>query len=316
MRFTNTSKSTALTVGGKAVKIPLVDAGPSPSAGTPPVLNVNETYNLTMGKGDRRGGTASSVTNAAGGGTTLTKPVDNIGDKTFGGAGNYATYANQYIYNVTIPGCATAGKVFVGQRKEPFNIAVGKVFDLSNINPLGPGVGGNNNDLEAKNVSTLALELPISCITADTDQVVGAWTTASLRQGRLLSSAPKTGLNDVSLKGGAWTQVSRLGNPLVDEVVIPTRGQTSARRSSAAPRSRCRSSSRRIERCWRTARRTDGDVARRAGFLGRFHHRRCRTAWAVDIDRVGRRGGARRRTARGKRRDAKAGEQGECSAGN
>ena len=219
-RFTTTSKSTTLSVGGKAVKIPLIDAGPSPSPGAAPVLNVNETYTLTMVKGDRRTGTSSVVTNAAGGGATFTKPVDNIGDKTFGGAGNYDAYANQYIYNVAIPGCATAGKVFVGQRKEPFYIAVGKIFDLFNLNPLGPEVGGNNNDLEAKNVSTLALELPISCITAGADPVVGAWTTASLRQGRLLSSAPKTGLNNVSLQGGAWTQVSRLGNPLVNEVVI------------------------------------------------------------------------------------------------
>ena len=219
-RFKSTSSAAALTVGGKQVKIPLIDAGPSPSAGAAPVLNVNETYTLTMVKGDRRSGTASAVVNASGGGSTFTKPVDNIGDKTFGGAGNYATYASQYIYNVSIPGCSTQGKVFVGQRKEPFYIAVGKIFDLFNMNPLGPEVGGNNNDLEAKNVSTLALELPIACITAGTDPVIGAWTTASLRQGRLLSSAPKTGLNNVSLNGGAWTQVSRLGNPLVNEVVI------------------------------------------------------------------------------------------------
>ena len=150
----------------------------------------------------------------------FTKPVDNIGDKTFGGAGNYAAYANQYIYNVNIPGCSTPGRVFVGQRKESFYIAVGKIFDLFNMNPLGPEVGGNNNDLEGKNVSTLALELPISCVTAGTDPVIGAWTTASLRQGRLLNGSPGTGLNKASAEGGAWTQVSRLGNPLVNEVVI------------------------------------------------------------------------------------------------
>ena len=50
--------------------------------------------------------------------------------------------------------------------------------------------------------------------------MIGAWTTASLRQGRLLSSAPVTGLNNVSINGGAWDQVSRLANPLVNEVVI------------------------------------------------------------------------------------------------
>ena len=221
-RFKSTSSATALTVGGMQVKIPLIDAGPSPAAGAAPVLNVNETYTLTVVKGDRRTGVAAAATNAAGGSATFTKPVDNIGDKTFGGAGNYATYANQYLYNVNlnIPGCSTPGRVFVGQRKEPFYIAVGKIFDLFNLNPLGPEVGGNNNDLEGKNVSTLALELPISCITAGTDPVIGAWTTASLRQGRLLSNAPPTGLNKSTIEGGAWTQVSRLGMPLVNEVVI------------------------------------------------------------------------------------------------
>ena len=109
--------------------------------------------------------------------------MDNIGDKTFGSPAGYAAYANQHIYSVNIPGCSTPGKVFVGQRKEPFYIAVGKIFDLINLNPLGPEVGGNNNDLEAKNVSTLALELPIACLTAGSDPVIGAWTTASLRQG-------------------------------------------------------------------------------------------------------------------------------------
>ena len=218
-RFTSTSKATALTVGGKQVKIPLINSG-AIAAVNPAGLNVRETYTLDLVRGDRRTGTRSSVTNASGGSATFDKPVDNIGDKTFGAAPGYENYANQHIYNVNIPGCSTAGRVFVGQRKEPFYIAVGKIFDLINLNPLGPEIGGNNNDLEAKSVSTLALEVPIACLTAGADPVIGAWTTASLRQGRLLSNAPATGLNKVSLQGGAWTQVSRLGNPLVNEVVI------------------------------------------------------------------------------------------------
>ncbi len=220
-RFKNTSKATALNVNGKQVKIPLINSGPI-SGLNPASLNVRETFSLDVVTGKRRDGTRGSVTNAAGGATpaVFDKPVDNIGDKTFGSTTGYASYASQHIYNVTIPGCATPGKVFVGQRKEPFYIAVGKIFDLFNFNPLGPEVGGNNNDLEGKNVSTLALELPISCITAGSETVVGAWTTASLRQGRLLDGSPKTGLNNATREGGAWTQVSRLGMPLVNEVVI------------------------------------------------------------------------------------------------
>ena len=104
---------------------------------------------------------------------------------------------------MVIPGCGTPGRVFVGQRTEPFYIAVGRAFDLFNLNPLGAEVGGNNNDLEGKNVSTLAMEVPISCLTAGTDPVIGAFTTASLRQGRLLDGAPATGLGKVARSGGA-----------------------------------------------------------------------------------------------------------------
>lgn len=164
----------------------------------------------------------TSITNATGGAAEFDKPVDNIGDKTFGSPSGYATYANQHIYNVTIPGCSVAGRVFVGQRKEPFFIAVGKSFDLFNLNPLGAEVGGNNNDLEAKNVSTLAMEVPIACLTKGNEPVIGAYTTASLRQGRVLDGAPKTGQNKVERSGGAWTQVSRLGMPLVNELIIGT----------------------------------------------------------------------------------------------
>ncbi len=218
-RFKNTSKQTALTVGDKQVKIPLIDSGPI-SGVNPATLNVRETYTLGIVRGTRRGGTGGSIANAAGGGTEFDKPVDNIGDKTFGSATAYETYAAQHLYGVTIPGCDTQGRVFVGQRKEPFYIAVGKTFDLINLNPLGPEVGGNNNDLEAKNVSTLALEVPIACLMAGSEPVIGAFTTASLRQGRLLNGAPGTGLGNVERSGGAWTQVSRLGMPLVNEVVI------------------------------------------------------------------------------------------------
>ncbi len=217
-RFSNTSKATALNVGGKAVKIPLINSGVIDGV-NPAALNVRETFTIDVLRNGRR--TArSSVTNASGGATVFDKPVDNIGDKSFGSATGYASYANQHVYNVMIPGCNTPGRVFVGQRKEPFFIAVGRAFDLFNLNPLGAETGGNNNDLEGKNVSTLAMELPISCLTAGTDPVIGAYTTASLRQGRVLNGAPATGLNNVARNGGAWTQVSRLGMPLVNELII------------------------------------------------------------------------------------------------
>jgi len=218
-RFQNTSKATALDVGGKQVKIPLINSGVVNGV-NPATLNVRETYGIEVVRGQRRTGGRSAVTNASGGATQFDKPVDNIGDKAFGGTGAYAAYVAQHVYSVNIPGCGAPGRVFVGQRKEGFYIAVGKVFDLFNLDPLGPEVGGNNNDLEGKNVSTIAMELPIACLTANGDPVIGAWTTASLRQGRLLNGSPPSGLGQAAKNGGAWTQVSRLGMPLVNEVVI------------------------------------------------------------------------------------------------
>ena len=160
-RFKNTSKKTALLIGGKQTLIPLINSGQI-SGVNPASLNVRETYTIDLVRGERRGGSSARLANPAGG-TEFDKPVDNIGDKTFGSATAYETYANQHIYDVAIPGCGT-GRVFVGQRKEPFFIAVGKIFDLFNLDPLGPERGGNANDLERKNISSIAMELPIACV--------------------------------------------------------------------------------------------------------------------------------------------------------
>ena len=217
-RFKNTSKQTALTIGGKSVKIPLINSS-TISGVNPASLNVRETYTIDIVKGDRRGGMRTRLAGATGGATEFDKPVDNIGDKTFGSATAYETYANLHMYNVAMGTCGT-GRVFVGQRKEPFFIAVGKIFDLFNLNPLGPEVGGNKNDLEGKNVSSIAIEMPIACLTNGTEPVIGAYATASMRQGRLLNPAPASGINNATKEGGAWSQISRVGLPLINEVII------------------------------------------------------------------------------------------------
>lgn len=221
-KFTSKSSQVAVPVGSKQTKIPLIAYGPATTAGGSPGLNVNESYTVSIVRGDRRTGASAPITNAAGGSTpaVFAKPVDNLGDKTFGSASGYAAYANKFIYDINIPGCPVPGRMFVGQRKDPFYLLDGKLFDLLNFNLVGPEVGGNNNDLEAYNVSTLALEVPIACLTNGADPVIGGWTTASLRQGQLLNNAPATGLYTTAKSGGAWTQVSRLGNPLVNEVII------------------------------------------------------------------------------------------------
>ena len=217
-RFNNASKRTTFKVGGKDVLIPLINSGPVSSVNDAN-LNVRETYTVDMVKGDRRSGSKTRLDNGDGSGNVFDKPVDNIGDKTFNGTSGYETYANKHIYPIKFGTCGN-GRVFVGQRKESFYIAIGKVFDLVNLNPLGAETDGNKNDLEGKNVSSIALEVPISCLTAGNEPVISAYTTASMRQGRLLNPSPASGLNNAIKEGASFSQVSRLGMPLVNELVI------------------------------------------------------------------------------------------------
>ncbi len=267
-RFQNRNKNIQLTVGDRSVPIPFINIGSiGPGRDDTANLNVEETFRLSVVRGDRRSGDSADVTNAAGGSATFKKPVDRIGDKSIrlNDPTAYNTYANNHIYEVNIPGCAATGaRVFVGQRREGFVFNVGETFDLINTNPLGP-VDGETNDLADKNVSTLALEVPISCLVRSGEPVIGAWTTSSLGVGVNAGgqtpgagagpcpagqpSAPKPGPTFVpdqtctgwvtpdhparrgaggGVPGGPaarGTQVSRLGNPLVNEVVIGLSGK-------------------------------------------------------------------------------------------
>ncbi len=229
-RFTNKLNSLALPIGASNVTIPLVQAA-AVSSLSDPNLNVNETYTLTIVRGDRRKGAAQPVTKADGSTTTFEKPVDYIGSKTLGDTNTYEAYAQKHVHAIKIPGCPAGkdtGFVFVGQRQEGFAVNLGTVFDLVNApaaflldpaNKDAVGQGGKHY-MQKNNVTSLALEVHKDCLTAGTDPVIGGWTTASLRQTRLLNGKPPSGLQASEKAGGAWVQVSRLGNPLVNELVI------------------------------------------------------------------------------------------------
>ena len=220
-RFSNNLQDLTVPVGGKNVSVPLTNTGAinAPKAAT---LNVQESFTLTLVTGDRRQGVITPITNAADGTTSFVKPVDYIGNKSLP---NYNAYVAQHIYSINIPGCSTAGKVFVGQRKDPFVVNLGGTFDLVNI--AAPAVAfdpqAENKGLDSlaqKNVTSLELEVPASCLVGSGGPVIGGWTTASLRQARLLNPGPGSNLGQASKEGGAWAQVSRLGMPLVNELVI------------------------------------------------------------------------------------------------
>lgn len=257
-RMTNTiqdvSIPTGLMSGGSPVNIavPVVTTAPGgigPAATTVTGLNVVETFTVELIRGARTNA-GTQLSNANGGSTTFTKPVDYVGTKSIP---NYPAYANNHIYTVNIPGCSGTGRVFVGQRKESFSVNLGPVFDLVNFAPVDtqpraehgttlPGGAGiaqnaNNNIIRNKNITAFAVEVPISCVTSGSDPVVGGWTTASLPQGQVLNRSPRfnssggaanpapgtPGTSNASVEGGALTQVSRLSSPLVNELVIGLR---------------------------------------------------------------------------------------------
>jgi hypothetical protein len=219
-RFKNNLKSVALPIGNKNVAIPLIQAGQVADRNAA-ALNLNETFTVDLMRGDRRKGSRSSITNAAGGSAVFDKPVDNIGTKTIP---DYTAYADKHVYNVNIPGCSQPGKLFVGQRKEPFAVNLGTIFDLVNA-PVAvitdpTLINAVPNTIDDANITTFALEVHKSCLTKGNDPVIGGWTTASLKQGSLLDPTPRRGHQTTEINGGAWVQVSRLGMPLVNEVVI------------------------------------------------------------------------------------------------
>jgi Domain of unknown function (DUF4331) len=231
-RLANDNRGIKLNIGGPQVAVPLKNVG-GVSAGDNSNLNFRESYQVWLTRGDRRKGNASQVT-GANGGTVFGKPYDFVGTKTFGSVAGYKAYANSFVYTVNVPGCNMPGKVFVGQRKEGFAVNLGPVFDLVNFVPVegdsapGAGDGGgfpggitqhrSNNQVDDANITTIALELHKSCLTGNGNGVIGGWTSASLRQARLLNPQPTFARPEVD--GGPWVQVSRLGMPLVNEVVI------------------------------------------------------------------------------------------------
>ncbi|MGH8237904.1 MAG: DUF4331 family protein, partial [Steroidobacteraceae bacterium] len=122
----NAGTGLKLPIGSVQVPVPLKHVGPI-GVGNTAALNTTESYNLLL----RRGVTpATEGIAGADGNRKFTKPYDFAGTKTFGSEAEYESYARQYIYTVNIPGCDKPARVFAGQRDEPFQINVGKIFDL------------------------------------------------------------------------------------------------------------------------------------------------------------------------------------------
>ncbi len=136
-------------------------------------------------------------------------PPNNIGSRS---TPNYEALAQTAVYG--LPG---GGRVFAGQRDEGFYIDLGGIFDLLNLRSISDS--GGVDSTAGFNVNTIAIEVPIEELTRDgrkpsspTDDnaVIGVWSTANRRFTQDSQETKKK-----------FTQVSRLGSPLVNEVVIP-----------------------------------------------------------------------------------------------
>jgi hypothetical protein len=163
-------------------------------------------------------------------GSGLLCPPCNVGPLS---TPNYAALANAAVHSVGAG--PFSAKVFAGQRAEGFYVDLGAVFDLGDLRGFagdhagggGPGLmngmPGVNSTADV-NVHTLALQIPVDQLTrsrptgaGDPAAVIGVWTTASRQRVRVRRDGDDGGGN---FESGPWNQVSRLGNPLTNELLI------------------------------------------------------------------------------------------------
>ena len=210
-RFTNTNKDTNFN----GALLPLVASRAGISTVNDANANVGETYTIDLIRGSTKNKDRGTATTMAGSSVEdFDKPFDNIGKKTIP---DYARNAGKQIYPICILGCSLHGRVFVGQRKESFVVNLGEVIDLINLNPLG-AVNGEKNYLDDKKVTEIALEISIGCLTASSEKVIGGRTAAKIPQTRIMNEDSN---NRASLiNGKLFTQMSRLGMPLVNKLII------------------------------------------------------------------------------------------------
>jgi hypothetical protein len=187
----------------------LYNTGPITSLDSPN-WNRRQTYTVTEIRSD----SGSKVL-----GHGLSCPPCNIGPLS---TPNYDKLAAAAVHK--LPG---GGKVFAGQRAEGFYVDLGAIFDLGDLRPFeqlhnqygmhlftkpAPGVNATNQ----LNVHSIALQIPISALVQSSGHpVIGVWTTAS-RQHVTMHEADGT-----MVEVGPFVQVSRLGNPLFNEVIVP-----------------------------------------------------------------------------------------------
>ncbi len=191
------------TVGNKSTF--LYNVGPVKSL-SDANLNVKQTYTLTRITKD-----GETVL-----GSDLPVAPSNIGKKSMP---DYAALSKAAVKK--LDGGTTT---FAGQVDDPFFVELGGIFDLLTIRKLPGNMGGGVDGLAGYNVNAVAVQVPLSDLTssgtmptnaADKGSVIGVWTTASRPSTRVMNEKGEQSYS------GDYVQVSRLGAPLVNEVVVP-----------------------------------------------------------------------------------------------
>ncbi len=176
-----------------------------------PKLNVVQTYTITRLEYGKKGRKLRSSEVL---GRNIPVAPANVGPKTIP---NYDAVAAE-----AIRGLGGGGRVFAGPVDDPFFVDLGGTFDAINIREGTGAGGGGRDDVAGYNVHTIALQVPEAAVTRDgaavagpdaTNAVVGVWASTERPKVKVLRRGRKA-------KHGT-VQVSRLGNPLVNEVVIP-----------------------------------------------------------------------------------------------
>jgi Domain of unknown function (DUF4331) len=145
-------------------------------------------------------------------GSGLLTPPNNIGPRS---TANYHSLAMAGVHDLN-----DGSKVFAGQRDDGFFGDVGAIFDLVAIRN-GTGASGGGKDFFAGyGVHSIALQVPLAQLDNGTNHIVGIWSATDRRV--VMASLAKWRGQTFLKKTPVWKQVSRLGNPLINEVVIPT----------------------------------------------------------------------------------------------
>src|SRR4051795_9401392 len=174
-----------------------------------PTLQVQQSYTVTRETYKNGKERSSKVV-----GRGIPVAPNNVGPKTIP---NYTAVANQAIHSLS-----GGGKVFAGQRDDPFFVDLGTAFDAINLRMGTGNQGGGKDDLAGYAVHSIVLQVPKSAVTVDGNEVsapdasnavVGVWADTE-RRAVNVSNASKS-----QRRKNSWVQISRLGNPLINEAV-------------------------------------------------------------------------------------------------